>query len=502
MHDPCSILRTTESLPGPNLRHRFRIRRAQFRAASLTVLLAISVSAVHMEGEGQPPSQKREVSGEENWKVENAELFANSQDEGTRLFAFRADDVDMKRVLAMFARANQLNIIPDLDIVGSLTVDFRNLPLELAMEAILDAHGYYFEREDNLIRVRNMETRLFEIDYMRIRRSGQGSNLVQISSGVGSGGGGGGGEEQGSTMLVSADSTIDFWSDMQQQLENLISADGSFSINSLAGALSVTDHHRNVTKIETFLERISENVVRQIDLEVEIYELDYSSQNSLGIDWSRVASSLDTVFSGSVIVSEVAFGTTPGPNTITISHDRGGTAAVLEALKQEGELKVVSKPRLRTLNNQPAVIRVGQDLPIFFQTVTSAPGTPPVITSTEEIQIVTIGTVLSITPQVSRSGLITLDVSPAVSRLVRTEVSAVTGSTAPVIDVRQASSIVRLRDGETIVMGGLVQDRSSETVRKIPLLGDIPYLGRLFTGSFETSNKSELVLFLTPHIID
>ena len=77
-----------------------------------------------------------------------------------------------------------------------------------------------------------------------------------------------------------------------------------------------------------------------------------------------------------------------------------------------------------------------------------------------------------------------------------------TGARAPVIDVRQASSIVRLRDGDTIVMGGLVQDRSAGTVRKIPLLGDIPLVGRLFTGSFETSNKSELVLFLTPRIVD
>ena len=139
---------------------------------------------------------------------------------------------------------------------------------------------------------------------------------------------------------------------------------------------------------------------------------------------------------------------------------------------------------------------------MFFQTITTTPSNPPVITTNEEVKIVTIGTVLSVTPQVSAEGVITLDISPAVSRLVRNEISAVTGASAPIIDIRQASSIVRIRDGDTIVMGGLVQDGSTETVRKIPILGDIPIVGRAFTGTFSTEDKTELVIFLTPRIID
>jgi type II secretory pathway component GspD/PulD (secretin) len=176
---------------------------------------------------------------------------------------------------------------------------------------------------------------------------------------------------------------------------------------------------------------------------------------------------------------------------------------VVEALAQQGNLKVVSQPRLRTLNNQPAVVRVGQDLPVFIRQSLASTGDNPVITENITIQTVTVGTVLSITPQVSPDGIITLDLSPAVSRLVRMETSGTSSSatSAPVIDIRQASSIVRVRDGETVVMGGLVQEGESTTHRKIPILGDIPLLGKLFSAQATAKERTELVFFLTPRIV-
>jgi len=264
--------------------------------------------------------------------------------------------------------------------------------------------------------------------------------------------------------------------------------------------------------ISEYIGNVTANVVRQIDLEVEIYEVALNNSFQLGINWSYVADHLDTNFStlpgqlglpdtGGLIVQTPVYGTSPGAPAIHIEHQRGNLSAVLDALKQQGNLKVVSKPRLRTLNNQPAVVRVGQDIPVFLRQVTQSPGSPPVITETETIQTITVGTVLSITPQISSNGLITLDITPAVSRLVRIETSASGNTNAPVIDIRQASSIVRVRDGATVIMGGLVQDSATNTRRKIPILGDIPLLGKAFTGKYENSERTELVFFLTPRII-
>jgi len=441
-------------------------------------------------------------------------------------FSFSADGVPIKQALMLFARANNLNIVPDLDIEGEITVDFRELPLDLAMGALLEANGYYFTREGLLLRVRNRETRLFHIDYIHSTRSGQGSSAVQISSGGGgsggsggsAGGAGGGSNSEGSTMTVTNNSTINFWGELNDQLKSMISAKGSFTVNSLSGTVLVTDSHRNIETVESFLRTVTKNVVRQVDLDVEIYEITLGKSMQLGINWQRVEEKLDTAFNtipgtgslgtdGGLIVQAPIFGAAPGAPGIQITHVRGNTAAIIDALAQQGELKIISKPRLRTLNNQPSVVRVGQDLPVFTTQITTSPGTPPLRTSNITVQTVTVGTVLSITPQVSEDGLITLDITPAVSRLVRVD-SFTTGTgdsaasaSSPVIDIRQASSIVRVRDGSTVIMGGLVQNSMTTTKRKVPLLGDIPLLGRAFSGTYDTSERTELIFFVTPHIV-
>ncbi|MFT3828723.1 MAG: secretin N-terminal domain-containing protein [Opitutaceae bacterium] len=434
------------------------------------------------------------------------------------LFSFRAEGVPMKQALTLFARANNLNIVPDLDVEGEVTVEFRELPLDSAMHALLDANGYYFVEEGRLLRVRNRETRVFRIDYIHATRSGQGSNAVQISSGgsstSGSSGGGGAnsGGNEGSTMTVTNSTTINFWGELSEQLKTLVSETGTFTVNSLSGTVLVRDRHRNVEAVALYLEQVTQSVVRQIDLEVEIYEVALNDLFQLGVNWQKVSADLDTTFStlpgslgipssGGLIVQNPVYGGAPAATGIQISHQRGSVTAVLDALKQQGDLKIVSKPRLRTLNNQPAVVRVGQDLPVFITKTTQSTGDTPILSTDESIQTITVGTILSITPQVSSDGLITLDITPAVSRLVRTETSATGHTNAPVIDIRQASSIVRVRDGATVIMGGLVQESTSSTRRKVPLLGDIPLLGKAFTGTHRSKERTELVFFLTPRII-
>lgn len=427
-------------------------------------------------------------------------------------FSFTAEGIDIKEALALFARTNGLNIVADPDIAGTIHVSFRDLPLQQAMRALLDAHGYYFEQDGPLLRVRDRMTRIFEIDYLHIERQGAGSNVVQISTNSGSRGGSSSGGssgsssgENGSSMRLTATSSTDFWGNIAAEIEALLSENGTYTTNSLSGTILVSDHSANVRRIGDYLEKVDASITRQVDLEVEIYEVGFFDENQLGVDWTAITEALNSTIATDLRIDTPVFGSAPGSASFTYNGSQGDTNVIVEALAQQGDLDVVSKPRLRTLNNQPAVIRVGQERPLFSQTseIVQTGDADPIIQFSVERESVTIGTVLAITPQISKDGMITLDITPAVSRLVsEIEIENDSGSsTGAVIDIRQASSLVRVMSGDTIIIGGLVQESTNNTTRKVPLLGDIPALGRLFRGTYESVEKTELVIFLTPRVV-
>ncbi|MEM7278587.1 MAG: hypothetical protein AAF385_10710, partial [Pseudomonadota bacterium] len=199
----------------------------------------------------------------------------------------------------------------------------------------------------------------------------------------------------------------------------------------------------------------------------------------------------------------------PPAADLSFSNIDGGLnkiTAVIKALEEQGDVDIVSQPHIRTLNNQSALIKVGTDRTFFRkEQITDATTAGSQTFSTDVPQVVTEGIVLSITPQISEDGWITLDVSPVVTRV--SSVSEVVDdngnvqSTAPNLDISQASSLVRARSGETIVIGGLIQTQLSDTVRRVPGLGHIPGIGRLFSSTYKSEAKKELIMLMTPRLV-
>ncbi|HTH49300.1 MAG TPA: type II and III secretion system protein, partial [Candidatus Limnocylindria bacterium] len=200
-------------------------------------------------------------------------------------------------------------------------------------------------------------------------------------------------------------------------------------------------------------------------------------------------------------------GTVLGANTFTANLGFKQATAVIHALKQQGDVKTVSQPRLRTLNNQTAFIKIGEDRPFFrlqqSTTFQQAGATVPVNQTQQQFSVntITIGTILAVTPQIDGAGVITLDVLPAITRLQSIVTSPDGLQTAPVTEVKQASTIVRLKDGETAIIGGLIAEDSGETTQSVPILGATPLIGRAFRSKATLHNRTELVIFLTPHLI-
>jgi len=416
------------------------------------------------------------------------------------LYSFRAQELPIIDALALFARSHRLNIVAGPDVTGTVTVDFHNLPLERAMTAILEAHGYYWDLQDDLIQVHRFKTNTFNVDYIRLVRGGTGQNRAQMSSGS-SGTIGGSGSQDTGQITVNQQDEIKFWEELEQQIETLMSEDGRLVVNRLSGTIQVTDWFKRVNEIQQFLNTVHQALYRQVEIEARIYEVNLNDNYSLGIDWSKI-NFYGTA--GNIALSNIITAPFGGfiakAATTTISFADGSFDGVLQALREQGDVRVVSQPRVVTINNQPALIKVATDQPFFTSTISQGTaGTGNIIT--EQARSVTVGLVLSVTPQISDDGWIMLDVTPIISRLREIQESPQQTATAPVLDVKQSSGVVRLKDGEMVIIGGLIQEESSETERKVPLFGDIPFLGRLFKGTYTVKTKSELVIFLSPRLV-
>lgn len=451
-----------------------------------------------------------------------------------KLYTFKAADLELKAALALFAQANGLNIVPDNEVTGSVTLDVRDLPLESIMRALLEANDYSWNLDQGLIRVRAHQTQTFQVDYLRMNRTGTGTSSANLAStklvgggqGGGGGGGGGGGESgggggsgggkgSGSTVNLTAENPVDFWKELQGELEKLVTPKGKegLAVNMTAGIIQVTDRPSALKRVETYIKSLDRTIHRQVDIEARLYDVTLNDQFQFGIDWSQVARMYGGGLgvSGATLPSSAAGGFNLKEGSFSMVFQNQNTSVMLDALQEMGEVKVISNPRIRTMNNQTSMIKVGTEMPFFtsryhyIPVVQTAGGTgQTVVTPVKEddVQGITVGTILAITPQVSVDDWVTLDISPVLTSLLETRTSPGGASTAPVLDIKQASTLIRVRNGSTIVMGGLIQTTQANTRRKVPVAGDIPLLGKLFNGRFDAAQKRELVMLITPRIVD
>jgi MSHA type pilus biogenesis protein MshL len=321
-------------------------------------------------------------------------------------------------------------------------------------------------------------------------------------------GGGLGNAISGSAVNLTQENPVDFWKELEEELGRILTEKGraGLAINKTAGLIQVTDRPSALRNVDRYLATLGTTVQRQVEIEAKLYDVTLSDQFQLGLDWQQIIKSHggELQLAGSPTVTSPAGGVQLRENAFSMIFSNQNTSVILTALQEQGDVSVISQPRLRTLNNQTALIKVGTDTPFFSQNIFFLPSTSPTAAATlvqqDEYQLITIGTILAITPQIAASGSITLDISPVITSLVDTKIGP-NRTTAPVIDIKQASTLVRVNDGETVILGGLIQTATAKTLRKIPVVGDIPVLGKLFQGKFDAKQKRELVIFLTPKII-
>jgi MSHA biogenesis protein MshL len=459
---------------------------------------------------------------------------------GEGLFSLSVRDVDIRDVFLLLSKDSGVNIIADADVTGKISVDFTGLNLESALYAITRPLGYTFRMDKGFIRVNKpiLETWSFSLNYITGRRASTSTMQAAIT------GGGTTGTPIGTTSNINLNLTTtgttqatqatttaggqgnvnvttsgvsDFWNEARKGLEVIIFGDatggdlseGGFSrgdksgkklvINEMAGVIHVTDYSDNMERVADFLNDVEKAVRRQVMIQAHIVEVSLDDSYSFGIDWELLTGS-GMGERGSLFRFSQELVPTPETGVFQIGITDWRINALLDAMKKQGQVNVLSSPKISTMNNQRAVIKLTtKEVSWITNTILNAEGN--VVLSYTTPQIDEVGIFLDVTPQIDESGTITMQIHPSISEKTKESKSPDGKSSRPIIDVREVDTMIKVRNGQTIVIAGLITDKVNETITRVPFLGDLPLLGNLFKQTVQEKRKSELVLLMTPYVL-
>ncbi|MEX2273908.1 MAG: hypothetical protein WD690_20760 [Vicinamibacterales bacterium] len=424
-----------------------------------------------------------------------------------------AEPMSLRVLLRLLVKDTGLNLVLPQDLDAEFVGELQGVTLREALDLILPPHGLDYIIEGRVLRVfpREMGTRIYNVDYIATLRGGSRSMSASSSAGGGGGGttgaagaaagatpgagGAGGSGGGGSSAQVSANDAGDMFTELLEGITNLKSENGRFNLDRKAALLQVIDFPENQRRIEFYLESVLRRVHRQVLIEAKVLEVELRDEFSAGINWNMIL--------GSAAGNNVTAGQTLAPSTaggFTIGLALGNLTALASAFETQGKVTVLSSPRVTAMNNEPALMRAGtQD--VFFVTTTQIdPQTGQILQSAVVPQTITEGVVLSVTPQISADGIIHMSISPSVTERTGQATSRL-GDTVPIISVRETDTVVRAREGETVVIAGMMQERLNNDVSKVPFLGDLPGIGAAFRRTQKTTRKTELVILLSAKII-
>jgi MSHA biogenesis protein MshL len=422
-----------------------------------------------------------------------------------------SEPVPIKDLLLQMVRDTSLSVVLDPDVDGTFTGELKNVTLKQALDSALRPLGLQYATEDNILRVfrQQTETRIFNVNYVATRRTGSrgtgtngfGTGSMGGYSGMAGGGYGGAAGGYGNSGFGGTQATVsgtdgtDFFDELQTGVKTLTSGDGRMNLDRKAGILQVTDYADRLEKIASYLEIVQTRVNRQVSIQAQILEVDLNQDSTIGINWAAVFKS-----AGNSVTLTQQLTSAASTNGFTMGINIRDFIGLVKAFETQGHVNVLSSPRVAAMNNEPAVMRVGtQD--VFFATLQQVDVTTGRLLQTAVTpQSLTEGVVLSVTPQISGDGLIHMAISPTITERTGTATSRL-GDTVPILAVRETDTLVRVHDGETVVIGGLMQERVTTGKDKVPVLGDLPLLGGLFRQDTKSKRKTELVIMLTPTVM-
>lgn len=450
-------------------------------------------------------------------------------------FDLTVSNAPAREVFMGLIEGTPYSIVVHPDVKGTVSLNLKEVTVPEALEAIRQVYGYEYRREGNrfLILGAEMQTRIFTVNYLNVIRSG--------TSSVNVGGGGLGGTTAGTagatttgatggtagtgavggagTVQVSTTSQSDFWKNLTATLTALVGTEGGRKVivNPQTGLVVVRAMPDELRIIEDYLGVTHATVNRQVVLEAKVVEVELKNEFQSGVNWSLVSRN----YNGQVFNSSASIfgGGTPAGGSGSRSSEFGGIFSLLlqtsdfslliDALRGQGEVQVLSSPRVSTVNNQKAVIKVGGE-EFFVTGVTQAVAATTTTSATPaSVSLASFfsGISLDVTPQIDEANNIVLHIHPSVSAVTeKTKSLTVSGASfslpLALSTIQESDNIVRAQSGQIIVIGGLMKEASTDQDASVPLLGDVPVVGALFRHKNINRIKKELIILLKPTSIN
>ena len=404
-------------------------------------------------------------------------------------------DASLNDVLKIFSRQAGMNFIAAQNVADKkVTLFLDHIPVEEALEKILDANDLTYEMAPGsdvfIVKSKPQDskiTKVYSLKYATVSSSKLNSTITVGSSSSGS-----------SSSSSSNPSSSSSSSGIMAAVQAVLSKDGKMVEDPRTNSLMITDVPQQFPLIEETIAKLDVPVL-QILIEVEMLDVSKSTGELLGLNFNTLGNSFTPFTVTEHGVTSWVHGT-PTKTTITKASDM---TAVLDFSRNQTDTRTLARPQILTLNNQSAEIKISTNEAVSIQSVQTSTGTGPASATVTPERAQT-GVFLTVTPQADLStGEILMAVYPKVIQASASNLKLPAGA-SPIKDTeeRGSKSILKVKNGQTIALGGLLREQTTNTIDKLPILGDIPLLGAAFRHKNKSTSERELIIFITPYILD
>ncbi|MEA3370262.1 MAG: pilus (MSHA type) biogenesis protein MshL [Campylobacterota bacterium] len=413
--------------------------------------------------------------------------------------------------------------------------NLKNLTIDEVLNIVLLENNLSYTLENNLLKISYLTTKVYGIDYILSQRKSTGSTDVTLSSGAGeqqqmgatnntSNMSSEGSSKSESGVKIESTDEVQFWHELDLEFQRVLNRPhDSYTaeapiINKNAGLVTVTATAKQLKRFDEYLKELQNKVQLQVLIDVQLLSVTMNEGRSTGIDWKQLYAlqnvnvAIDTRSVKNVTefedtsITEGMYGSAAGVLSMISLEGKAELNEVVKFLQTQGDVNAISNPKVLTLNNQPALITAGTEYFYKIQSETNQQGTGGGVAATTQndlVQSVFAGVLLTITPEIADDHTITLKINPSLSETTA-DISNQDNSDRnmpPDLNRRQLSSVVTVKDGNRIILGGLINTKNTNESNKVPILGDIPVISYLFKYEEKVKTVQELVIIIEPHII-